>query len=91
MTADSCALWLSTCSYRMTDGYPAGCAAYDHWRKYGLRTRVTDLPGLTCEIMYGPVPGRNGARLMTRSGVAGRSGGDEDQCELVEEVGVRLD
>jgi hypothetical protein len=32
--------------------------------KYGLRTRVMDLFGLTCEIMYGPVPGRNGARLM---------------------------
>ena len=51
MTADSCALWLFTCSYRMTDGYPAGCAAYDHCRKYGLRTRVKDLCGRSCEIM----------------------------------------
>jgi hypothetical protein len=51
MTADSSALSLATSSSRMTSGYPAGCAAYDHWRKYGLRTRVTDLFGLTCEIM----------------------------------------
>jgi hypothetical protein len=51
MTADSCALWLSTFSYRMTDGYPVGCAAYDRCWKYGLRTRVKDLFGLTCEIM----------------------------------------
>ena len=82
MTADSCALWLPTCSYRMTDGYPAGCAAYDHWRKYGLRTRVTDFFGLTCEIMYGPVPGRNGARLMTRSGVPGGAGATKVNASL---------
>ena len=90
MTADSSALWLATRSYRMTDGYPAGWAAYDHWRKYGLRTRVMGLFGLTCEIMYGPVPGRNGARLMAWPGAPGGAAEGERQRELVQEVGVRL-
>ena len=63
-------------------GYPAGWAAYDHWWKPGFRTRVSDESGRYRETMYGPVPGRNGARSMKWPAAPGGAGAAMSRASL---------
>src|SRR6516165_12559079 len=43
--------------HTIRSGYPFGCAAADHWRKYGFLPKSTSRPGMSRVIMYGPVAG----------------------------------
>src|SRR6516165_2717886 len=67
--------------HTIRSGYPSGCAAADHWRKYGFLPKSASRPGIMRVIMYGPVAG-TGFAPTSRAGTLAGTGAVNAKASL---------